>query len=560
MAPMLKDFRVPLGRWRPATTTDFEDDRIPPGHLLKNSKFWTDSARFGHIHALLQTPPVKVDVSTADDHVKMDLQGTTSSIILINSRPGGGMPLSIGSLPVRVMVIDARGMSVEEGRMMDRLPGRSRYNTVPIFVIGGVREVEEAVRCIRRSTGESWSGHTRNFEVITAEPNPHFLATRRRLCVLAPDTVVLSKWYPILDITSAVDPNYGWMTAIGLMASVWRQQAVDDAVRGADSAEWMQVVSDQPALSAQIATRLGGTPSVIHCPLHEVSSLEDLSDTMRTFLGGAESFPPVSWIDARIRWAEHLPIFVKQAVGTHVEEVSSEEDNEPRAPSPAPPTPPAPKPKPKARPRTPRKSSKPKPKPPPESPAEAPAAEALHPAEGRRRSRTRTPSPRSARESSSDESSRKRRRPSPSERDRELRQKQEAERERRQKEYIERRERIKREVAERGREREERIEREKEREKQRGRESEREREDRRRREEDRERDRERLREEERRKRFRHDSEERRADARRRDEERRGAREHQVVRRESQPSSSATSSRRPMDEGGVRRTLGPHRRR
>ena len=63
------------------------------------------------------------------------------------------------------------------------------------------------------------------------------------------ETVVVKKYYPFLDVSFTADINRGWTTILGLLTTVWRQEAVDQPVAAEDAVEWLQVVIDTPELS-----------------------------------------------------------------------------------------------------------------------------------------------------------------------------------------------------------------------------------------------------------------------------------------------------------------------
>ena len=587
MVPSLKDMRSNWGRWKPVLTSDILDDRIPPAAVLHSCKFWKDTQSYGHIHALLKTPPMKVDISTSEEHVKLEITGTGASVIVVNNK--GGMPVNLGTFPTRCIIIDARSMSTEEGRLVERVPGRSRFTEIPVVMFGGQREVDEVIRSIRRSTGDTWMGQIRTFDVATSEATPMYSATRRRLTLMVPENIVLKKFFPFLDMTSASDASIGWVTVTGLFNSVWRQRSNDEAVGAEDTVEWLQVISDDADFVVHLVTKLEGSPSVIHCPLHPVASVEELGDVVCGRLSASEAHPPISWLDVNVRWADHVPLFTRTVGAPEAEDVSSDDDHHESPLPQAVQTPPTPKPKPKAKPR-----SKPK----------AKAKASATPAQPTAEEPTGTATPvltvptekvsgsKSSSTSSSNVPLSKRRKTTPS-KDQDQRQKEEEERQRhllvteqqasRQRKYRAERERLESMFKEREREQEamreqDRTEREREqkrerdnerdREKQRERERERqrqrERERGREREADREPERDRIREEERVRRFGRQSESSRdADRRRVAEERGRSPEHRVVRtQDTSRASSSTDSRarRPMSSEGVRHTLGPHRRR
>ena len=62
------------------------------------------------------------------------------------------MPTTVAGLPIGLIILDARSMTVEETGLITGLPGRSKMPEVPIMIIGGQAETEECRRAVVRAT------------------------------------------------------------------------------------------------------------------------------------------------------------------------------------------------------------------------------------------------------------------------------------------------------------------------------------------------------------------------------------------------------------------------
>ena len=375
---------------------------------------------------------MRVEVSAMDDSIRVDVLGGRSTVMVINHSEG--MPMNAATIPFRAVLIDCRRLNLEEGRLIERLPGRSRFQNVPILLFGGVAEVEEGRRAVVKATQMQWTGQVRSYDVLTDESSPHYTVTRRRLLAMVPDTRHIPKLPGVINITRVQTLVLGWTAVIGLFSVLWRQVAAEDAEEGEGTVEWLFSVSDDVDFPVLVAHRLDSAPSVIHCPLHAVQSLHDLGDMVGSHVQASENQPPLQWDDLTQRWTEHLPLFPKV---TEAQVDSSSDDEPSTAAASAPPTPaakPAPKPKPKAK-RVVRKAKATaaphtSPPPPSSSPAARDRAEPAARPSRRSRSRSRTPRERATQPSKEREQQLERDRQRQREKEQKRTEEREAERER----------------------------------------------------------------------------------------------------------------------------------
>ena len=282
-----RDIKVNLGKWRPVTTTDEPADRIPRGTLLQKAVFWTDE-KYKPVRDVLALPLLQVEVACMEDAMRVDVTGGRSSIIVVNQNQG--MPHAVSSLEYKTVIVDCRGMNVEETHLFDKMPGRSRFTEVPLLLFGGIGEAEEARRGIQRATQSQWAGQTRVMDVLTDESSPMYSKMRRRLLLMIPDNRPVGKMPPIINLASARPIVLGWCAIVGLLREIWRvRPGAEEEEEEQPEVEWLYVVSDDVDLAVLLGMRMDSGPSILHCPLHMVHSLWDHAEAVSTHLQGTEN-------------------------------------------------------------------------------------------------------------------------------------------------------------------------------------------------------------------------------------------------------------------------------
>ena len=278
------------------------------------------------------------------------------------------MPPAAATIKVALILLDARASNVEELRLVQDLPGRSRFVTTPIMVIGNVVEVEEARKNIMKATHGEWSGSTRSIDVLTSEPSPQYTCGRRRLLVMIPSGNPVCKVPPVVNIRNQEAGVLGWVATIGMLASLWRlpQTEVEPGdLVGSAPVEWVYCVGEDAALAVALTTRLDNTPSIIFSPMQQVPSLAGLGDTVANHLRQSEQLPTVPWTAVGDAWRKFLPLFPDREDSDA--EASAGEDVDTPVPKPVAATrptvaQPAPKPKPQPKPKAVKTPKDPKPR------------------------------------------------------------------------------------------------------------------------------------------------------------------------------------------------------
>ena len=344
-----RDVKVNLGKWCPVTTTDDPSDRIPRGTLLQKAVFWSDD-KYRHVRDVLASPLLQVEVASMEDAMRVDVKGGRSTILVVNQNQG--MPSAVSQLEFKAVMIDCRGMTVEETHLFDRMPGRSRFTDVPLILFGGVAEVEEAKRGIMRATQSQWAGQTRVMDVLMNENSPMYSKMRRRLMLMIPDNRPVGKMPPVINLDNARPIVLGWCAIMGLLRDIWRVRPhpVEEEEEQPE-VEWLYVVTDDVDMAVLLGMRLDSGPSILHCPLHAVRSLQDHAETVSTHLQGTENVAVIPWDDMTIRWHNCLPLFPDAAPVEDGDDSSDEAERAPPTPVTAPPKPAAPKPKARAKPK-----------------------------------------------------------------------------------------------------------------------------------------------------------------------------------------------------------------
>ena len=111
LVPQYRDLRVNLGRWKPLLTSDDPAERIPPAAMLQKAAIWRDP-QFDLVRKILSSPMMRIEVTEGDNTVQVDVRGSETSITCINN--GVPMPATVAGLPIALIILDARPMTVEE--------------------------------------------------------------------------------------------------------------------------------------------------------------------------------------------------------------------------------------------------------------------------------------------------------------------------------------------------------------------------------------------------------------------------------------------------------------
>ena len=122
LVPQYRDLRVNLGRWKPLLTSDDPAERITPAAMLQKAAIWRDP-QFDIVRKILSSAMMRIEV-TEGDTVQVDVRGSETSITCIKN--GVPMPATVAGLPIALIILDARSMTVEETGLIRGLPGRSK--------------------------------------------------------------------------------------------------------------------------------------------------------------------------------------------------------------------------------------------------------------------------------------------------------------------------------------------------------------------------------------------------------------------------------------------------
>ena len=351
LVPKLKDVRVHLGQWKPRGPVG-DDGRLPRAEVLQKAALWT-SSQFASIRGALSSPPLQLEITQATDVMKVDVPGGGTSVWVIRNHTA--MPAAAANVPLSAIVVDTRGMSSEEGDLMTRMPGRSKFGSLPALIFGGLAEVEEARRGILRACGSQWAGEARPLDVYTNEASAQYTYMKRRMLCLVPTGSTLSRVPPVANISHCSSLNMGWAVMVGLLRFLWHKQA---ASADQPQVEWLYVLSDDDVLPAMLSQCLETCPSIVFCQLHERSSLSDVADRIADNMKTAQDMRHIDWAGVVDRWSKMQPLFTSGAqssAGGESDTSSSSGDSGPTRDA-------VPKPSPKAAAkRPPKKVAKPRP-------------------------------------------------------------------------------------------------------------------------------------------------------------------------------------------------------
>ena len=340
MVPKLKDVKVNLGAWKPKGDAG-EVQRMPRGDLLMKAALWTLD-EYGQVRANLAAAPLQLEVTESEEVTKIEVAGGTSTVIVI--KRDQAMPHNIASMPFGAIVVDARTMSSEEGELLLKMPGRSKFMDMPTIIFGGIAEVEDARRGVVKACSGQWAGEQRTLEIYTKEPNAQYSFHRRRLLLMIPPGVALQRMPPMANIAHADPLTVGWVAVIGLLRFLWHRPADDGQEHATD---WLYVMSDDLTLPALLTQRLETNPSIVLCVLHGGGAQGDTGDIVAENMRTAQDLPPIPWSEVIERWCMMLPlVLAKPGVREEEEREGDEGEGEPLTPPEA-----VPKPKPSPKPR-----------------------------------------------------------------------------------------------------------------------------------------------------------------------------------------------------------------
>ena len=302
LVPKLKDVRVSLGQWKPRGP-EGDAGRLPRGDVLLKAPLWT-SSQFASIRATLSSPPLQLEITEGSDVMKVDVPGGGTSVWVIHNN--AAMPSAAANVPLAAIVVDTRGMSSEEGEIMMRMPGRSRFGTLPALIFGGIAEVEEARRGVMRACGSQWAGEARPLDVYTNEANTQYTHMKRRMLCLVPTGSTLSRVPPVTNLSNCASLTMGWAVLVGLLRFLWHKHeaATDNA-----PVEWLYILSDDFMLPAMLSQCLETCPSVVFCQLHETKSLSDVADRIADNMKTAQDMRHIDWSGVVERWSKMQPLF-----------------------------------------------------------------------------------------------------------------------------------------------------------------------------------------------------------------------------------------------------------
>ena len=328
LVPHWKDLRVSLGAWKPRGAAG-DVSRMPRAEVLQKAKLWTD-AGYAAVRGSLCSRPLHVEISETADLVKVDVPGGSTSILVIKNN--SAMPQATANIPFGAVVIDARAMTNEEGDLMQRMPGRSKFNSVPTLIIGGVSETEDVRRGVIASSASQWAGEVRPIDVYTKESHGQFTCQKRRLLAMVPSGHTLAKMPPMFNIAMAPSLTEGWSTVIGLMRFLWHRP---DSEADAQTVDWLYVLSDDPMLPALLSQHLESTPSIVFCQIHDSMTIQDLGDKVADCMKLGQDLTPLRWDVVVSRWCNMQPLFGDDNPSSSESQSTSEEEAVP-APKPAP--------------------------------------------------------------------------------------------------------------------------------------------------------------------------------------------------------------------------------
>ena len=324
LVPKLSDVKVNLGRWRPDLTAAVgSPDRMPKAALLEKAPLWKDPS-YSTVRQILGSPLMTVEITEAGEYMKVDISGGAASIMVLPNV--GAIPQQIAAFKISTFVIDCRGLSNEEGSLVEKLPGRSKFMDTPVIIFGGPAEVEEARKAVRKATASQWVGSTRTIEVYTDDGGGgQYTSGRKRIVVMQPEDSRVVKVPPMVNLRGAAPSSLGWTAVLGLLAGLWHTNVEEDT----DRTSWWYVASDDTSLPVLMAQRLDDAPSVLFCPLHERLRLSDAASQLAEKMQSLESVPVLHWGQMLHQWNNLLPLFPPEE---DVAESVPEEEAEP-APS-----------------------------------------------------------------------------------------------------------------------------------------------------------------------------------------------------------------------------------
>ena len=287
-------------------TSDDPGQRIPPAAMLSKASVWRDP-QFDTVRRILNSPMLQVDVSAVGEAVKVDVRGTETAVLCVNNQ--GMLPSNTSNLPLKLIVLDCRSMSIEEGQLVTTLPGRSRMTDTPVLLFGEAGAVEEARKGVVRATQSQWAGVVRTFDILTSDSHPQFTCGRRRVTLMMPGNVAPPKLPPIMNLIHCNPQALGWTAIIGLLRPLWCRT---EAEAEDTNVEWIYIISDDKMLPVLTTTRLDTSPSVLYCLLHTASSLLDVGQEVGNVMQTAESVAAIPWGDLGVRWHHIAPLFPRE--------------------------------------------------------------------------------------------------------------------------------------------------------------------------------------------------------------------------------------------------------
>ena len=273
-----------------------------------------------------------VEITETGECMKVDISGGSASIMVLPNT--GAIPQQLASFNIGCFIIDCRGMSSEEGSLMEKLPGRSRFMETTVVLFGGAAEVDEARKAVRKATASQWTGSTRTMEVYTDDSGGAYTAGRRKIVLMHPDETANrpGKVPPMVNLRGAQPQALGWTAVVGLLETTWHTEVETDA-----DGKWLFVASDDVSLPVLLAQRLDHAPSILFCPLHGRSRISDAAAQLGERMQALEAVPVLHWATLVHQWNNLLPLFVTEE-DTGAAESGAEEEPEvpvvaPKAPA-----------------------------------------------------------------------------------------------------------------------------------------------------------------------------------------------------------------------------------
>lgn len=341
--------KVNTGSFRVTRETP-ADQRMPRADMLQKAKLWQDES-FGWVRDILIAPPLHVEISEVDESLKVS---TTANNIVYVLRPEAPMSRAISALPTTLMLVDVRGVQLDEVGLMRRIPGRDKFADMVIVVIGGLQQADAAKQVFSQMIADDWVGEVRTCDVFTDTPNNAYTATRRRLHIIIPSGRNQSRVVPFYNICDAPDLLTGWVSVVGLLKSIW---SCTGDTEGGPHVDWMYVVSDDVNLPVALVSKIIPHPNVVFYPFEIRDPLADVAAKVSDGLNAEHETPPLPWLDLLKRSVLLQPLYdpdvqeIEPPAARDEGEASGASDVDEEAPASKPKARPAPKQR--AKPRTP---------------------------------------------------------------------------------------------------------------------------------------------------------------------------------------------------------------